>query len=70
MWAKNCQIVLVLPTQILIYYHVGEQSKPKILNSTDILLCGQAKWAKKYKKILGLTSQILIYYCVGKQSKP
>ena len=69
-WAKKCQIVLVLPTQILKYYSVDERNKPKFLYSTDVLLCRQAKWAKKYEIILGLPSQILIYYCVGKQSKP
>jgi hypothetical protein len=74
--AKKFQIVLVLQSQILIYYCVGKQSELKISNSTcltksnsNILLCRQAKQAKKFQMLLVLPSQILIYYCVGKQSK-
>ena len=53
-WAKKYEIILVLPSQILIYFCVGEQSKQKISNSScftksnpNIFLFGQAKQAKK-----------------------
>ena len=69
--ARKFQIVVVLPSQILIYYCIGKQSESqKVSNSTDVLLCRQAKWAKKYEIIFVLPSQILIYYCVGEWSKP
>ena len=71
--ANKFQMVLVLQSQILIYYCVG---KLKISKSTcftesnsNILLCRRAKRAKKFQIVLVLPSQILIYYCVGEQSE-
>ena len=51
--AKKFQVVLVLPSQILIH----------------ILFYRRAKQVKKFQIELVLPSQILIYYCVDKQSK-
>ena len=75
-WAKKFNIVLVLPSQIIIYYFLGERSELKNLDSTcftesksNILLCRRAKQAKKFQVVLVLPSQILIYYYVDERSE-
>ena len=54
--AEKFQMLLVLQSQILIYYFVGKQSELNISNSTcftesnsNILLYRQAKQAKNFK---------------------
>ena len=64
-WAKKYEIILGLPSQILIYYWVGKQSKPSIKKTTEMSNASQ-----KCQIVLVLLSYNLIYFCVGKRSEP
>ena len=61
--AKKCQIVVVLESQILMYYLKASKVSPKMSNSTcftnsnpNILQCRKAKQAKKFKKKFCITN--------------
>ena len=68
MQAQNFQIILVLPSKILMYYCLAERSEPNI--SISIVSLSQTKAGHKIVIALFLISQILMYFFCRQQSKP
>ena len=66
MQAQNFQIIIVLPSKILMYYCLAERSKPNI--SISIVSLSQTKAGHKIVIALFLISQILMYFFVGNKA--